>query len=228
MSSAFEPDAADIARHFRHVLLDASRDDRPYRHWKLTGVLPEPLCHAIVGLPIAPLQTDDCHGVRDTDNSKRSFFTPALQAAFPPCAALAQAMQRPDIARLMASTCGLDVDRSYLRMEYIQDTDGAWLKPHCDIPEKLFSMVIYLFTGPHAAQWGTDIYDNQRRRIGQTSGEFNSGIIFIPGPDTWHGYEKRRIIGVRRLLEINYVRPDWRDRGQLSFPGQPISTASEN
>ena len=28
-----------------------------------------------------------------------------------------------------------------------QDIDGAWLEPHHDIPEKLFSMVIYLFVG---------------------------------------------------------------------------------
>ncbi|MHB8455452.1 MAG: 2OG-Fe(II) oxygenase [Acidiferrobacterales bacterium] len=226
MSITVKPEVADIARHFHRTLLDAARDERPYRHWNLTDALPESLCHAIVSLPIAPLQIDDCHGVRDTDNSKRSFFIPALQAGFPQCAAFAQAMQRPEVARLFASTCELDVDGSYLRMEYIQDTDGAWLKPHCDIPEKLFSMVIYLFTGPETAQWGTDIYDCQRRWIGQAQGVFNSGIIFIPGPDTWHGFEKRRIIGVRRLLEINYVRPNWRDRDQLSFPDRPITTAS--
>jgi hypothetical protein len=30
-------------------------------------------------------------------------------------------------------------------------------------------------------------------------------------------------VGVRRLLEINYVRADWRDREQLAMPGLPIS-----
>ena len=54
----------------------------------------------------------------------------------------------------MAETCEIEVAGGYLRMEYIQDIDGAWLEPHRDIPEKLFSMVIYLFTGPDAARMG--------------------------------------------------------------------------
>jgi hypothetical protein len=110
-------------------------------------------------------------------------------------------------------------------MEYIQDTDGTWLEPHRDIPEKLFSMVVYLFTGPDAKDWGTDIYDSERRWVGRSSGEFNSGVIFVPGPDTWHGFDPRPIIGVRRLMEINYVRPSWRSRDQLAFPDRPISVA---
>ena len=107
-------------------------------------------------------------------------------------------------------------------MEYMQDTDGAWLEPHRDIPEKLFSMVIYLFTGPDAKDWGTDIYDAERRWVGRSAGEFNSAVIFVPGPATWHGFDRRPIVGVRRLMEINYVRPDWRDREQLASPDRPI------
>ena len=62
----------------------------------------------------------------------------------------------------MAETCNIDVAGSFLRMEYMQDLDGAWLEPHRDIPEKLFSMVVYLFTGPDAKDWGTDIYDAEQ------------------------------------------------------------------
>ena len=123
----------------------------------------------------------------------------------------------------MAETCEFDVAGSYLRMEYIQDVDGAWLEPHHDIPEKLFSMVIYLFTGPDATEWGTDIYDNDLKWVGRSSGAFNSATIFIPGANTWHGFEPRTIIGVRRLMEINYVRPSWRSRDQLCFPDKPIT-----
>ncbi len=107
-------------------------------------------------------------------------------------------------------------------MEYIQDVDGAWLEPHHDIPEKLFSMVIYLCLGPDAADWGTDIYDSNKKLVGSASAEFDSCVIFIPGENTWHGFEPRRIVGVRRLMEINYVRPSWRSVEQLAFPDRPI------
>ncbi|MEK7244807.1 MAG: 2OG-Fe(II) oxygenase, partial [Pseudomonadota bacterium] len=61
-----------------------------------------------------------------------------------------------------------------------------------------------------------------RKWVGRASGEFNTGVTFVPGPHTWHGFDPRPINGVRRLMEINYVRSDWRDRNQLCSPDRPI------
>ncbi|MDE2030191.1 MAG: 2OG-Fe(II) oxygenase [Alphaproteobacteria bacterium] len=219
------PDAEEIARHFTGALRAARRDDRPYTHWSLENVLPEKIAAGILMLPIAPPFIDECGGVRDynENNKKRSFFTPELRAKFPVCEVLAEAMQRPDVARQFAETCEADVEGGFVRIEYIQDTDGAWLEPHHDVPEKLFSMVIYLCLGPDARDWGTDIYDHNRKWCGRASAAFNSAAIFIPGDNTWHGFDKRPIVGVRRLMEINYVHPRWRDKDQLSFPDRPVT-----
>ena len=216
------PDSS--AQHFHDALVASSRHEDPYRHWKLNDVLPEPLSVGIAMLPVKPPLIDECGGVRDldTNNSKRCFLTPQMQTDFPVCDHLSKAMQTPLVARTFGETLGLDLDGSYLRMEYIQDTDGAWLEPHRDIHEKLFSMVIYLCTGPYAKDWGTDIYDAECRWVGRSAATFNTAVIFVPGPATWHGFDKRPIVGVRRLMEINYVRPTWRDREQLSYPDQPI------
>ena len=70
--------------------------------------------------------------------------------------------------------------------------------------------------------WGTDIYDSDLRPVGRSSAGFNAATIFVPGANTWHGFDKRPIHGVRRLLEINYVHPSWRDRNQLCFPDRPV------
>lgn len=217
------PEVAEIARHFVEALRGARREEWPYRHWKLQNVLPEAMCTGILTLPIAPPVVCDTEGRRETFNDQRTFFTPSLRASHPACAALAEALQLPKTARQLEQTCEIKAQGSFLRIEYIQDLDGAWLEPHRDIPEKLFSMVIYLCTGPDAKDWGTDIYDAERRWVGRASAEFNSAVIFIAGPNTWHGFEPRPINGVRRLMEINYVR-DWRDRGQLAFPQRPIDT----
>ncbi len=216
------PAVADIAAQFCTALRGSERAEWPYRHWKLREVFPIDLCTGILTLPIAPPVLGETDGTRNTYNASRCFITPTLRAKFPTCQALSEALQRPDVARLLAATCEIPAAGSYLRMEYMQDTDGAWLEPHRDIPEKLFSMVIYLFTGPDAAEWGTDIYDADQRWVGRSAGEFDSAVIFVPGPATWHGFDRRPIIGVRRLMEINYVRPDWRDREQLAFPDRPI------
>ncbi len=216
------PSAEAIARHFRRALMDCRRNEVPYRHWNMVDVLPESLAFNLIALPVMPLLIEDCRGVRDVDNNLRTFVTPKLRQDFPVLQEFAAALQRPEVAKLSGETCGFAVEGSYLRMEYIQDINGAWLEPHHDVPEKLFSMVIYLCTGPDAAEWGTDIYDADKKWWGRSSSAFNSGSIFIPGDNTWHGFEQRKIVGIRRLLEINYVHPSWRDRDQLCFPDQPI------
>jgi hypothetical protein len=216
------PDASDVARHFLSSVRAARREGSPYRHWKLSGMFPEDLCTGILTLPIVPPQLGRTDGTRGSYNDQRTFITPMLREQYPTCAVLADALQRPEVAQLMAETCGIDVAGSHLRMEYIQDTDGAWLEPHCDIPEKLFSMVIYFCLGPEAKDWGTDIYDADRRWVGRSPATFNSAVIFIPGKNTWHGFEPRPIRGVRRLMEINYVRRDWRSRDQLADPERSI------
>ncbi|MGO9543645.1 MAG: 2OG-Fe(II) oxygenase [Rhodomicrobium sp.] len=228
MSFPRVPEPAAIADHFCGALKVSLRKEDYYRRWVLKDVLPESLCAGVLVLPIRPPFIDECGGVRDLNdnNLKRAFFTPKLQEDFPACSVFAEGFQRPEVARLFSETLEIPADEiqgSYLRIEYIQDTDGAWLEPHRDIREKLFSMVIYLCTGPEAKDWGTDIYDHDKKWVGRSSAEFNSAVIFVPGPHTWHGFDKRPIIGVRRLMEINYVRPNWRDRDQLCFPDRPIT-----
>lgn len=216
------PEPAKVAAHFATALRAAQREDQPYRHWRVADVLPESMCVGILSLPIPPPVVGRTDGTRAFFNEKRIFFDAERIRRYAPCTVLAQALQRPDAAQALSITLGMDLAGSHLRMEYIQDLDGAWLQPHCDIPEKLFSMVIYLCTGPDAAGWGTDIYDAERRWVGRAKAEFDSAVIFIPGANTWHGFEPRPIAGVRRLMEINYVAPTWRDREQLAFPDLPI------
>ncbi len=222
------PEPQTVATHFCNALRQSQRKETPYTHWTLKDTLPEEMGVGILLLPLRPPVIDECGGVRDLNdnNKKRAFFTPDMQKDFPAVASFVEAFQRPEVARQFVETLGhnpKEIEGSYLRIEYIQDTNGAWLEPHHDIPEKLFSMVIYLCTGPETKNWGTDIYDNDRKWVGRSDATFNNATIFIPGDNTWHGFDKRPIIGVRRLMEINYVRPSWRDRDQLCLPDRPIT-----
>ena len=61
--------------------------------------------------------------------------------------------------------------------------------------------------------------------IGSAPGGFGKGLMFVPGPDTWHGFARRRITGVRRSLIVNYVKPEWRSRHELAFSDQPVRAA---
>ena len=47
-------------------------------------------------------------------------------------------------------------------------------------------------------------------------------MLFVPGGDTYHGFEPRPIAGIRKSVIINYVTNEWRAREQLAFPEQPV------
>jgi hypothetical protein len=222
------PAPAETAAHFVAALKNAQREDLPFTRWILADTIPENLAFRIMMLPIRPPDISEWGGVRDLgeNNHKRTFFTSKYQEDFPEIKAFVEAFQRPEVARQFSETCNIAPERlegGYLRIEYMQDTDGMWLKPHPDITAKLFSMVIYLCTGPEAKNWGTDIYDADQKWVARGPADFNRAVIFVRTETTFHGFDKRPIVGVRRLMEVNYVIPEWRDRYQLCLPDRPVT-----
>jgi hypothetical protein len=177
----------------------------------------------ILDLPIRPAKSKYDVGRRDYDNASRCYFDATNRAAFPVCDEVAKVFQSPVIIKGFEMLCGKTLDGAYLRIEYAQDTDGFWLEPHKDIREKLVSLLIYLSKEPTAADLGTDIYNEQGRHwVKRVPFRSNHALLFFPGDTTWHGFERRPFIGVRRTLIINYVTDSWRNRFELAYPDQPV------
>jgi hypothetical protein len=216
------PESPPVAEAFLGCLDQAQAQAEPFRHWLLRDMLPPATCAAIDALPVTPPAIGDTFGRRETHNSSRLFFGVEQRALHPVCDHVAQALQRPDVVHRLEGLCDVRLAGGSLRIEYCLDTDGFWLEPHTDIGAKLFTMLIYLSDEPGCEAWGTDLYDAEQKWVGRSPYERNGGLIFIPGPQTWHGVEKRPIQGVRRSLIVNYVRPEWRSRHELAFPEQPV------
>lgn len=215
-------EARDVATTFLACLERSQVATDPYRHWLLTDALPDPVCRAVTGLPFVVSGPVETYGRRETLNASRIFFGAENQDRYPVCRALAAGFQDQEVTGSLARRCGVDLAGTFLRIEYCQDTDGFWLEPHTDIGVKKFTMLLYLSEGPGAETLGTDIYDGEKRRVETAPCRFNSGLIFIPASDTWHGFEKRPIEGVRKSLIINYVSNEWRSRHELAFPDRPV------
>jgi hypothetical protein len=164
----------------------------------------------------------DTFGKRETHNSTRLFFGADQRASFPVCDKLAASLQSDTVVRALETECAAELAGSYLRIEYCLDTDGFWLEPHTDIGAKLFTMLIYLSDEPGSEQWGTDILDGPENLVATTPYRRNGGLIFIPAANSWHGFHKRPIHGVRRSLIVNYVKAEWRSRHELAFPDRPV------
>ncbi len=213
---------ANAGETFRRALQNARVESRPYRHWFLQDALPVDSSRAIAALPIAPPPVSDTYGKRETHNDIRIFMSAKDRARYPVCGEIAEAFQEFETARAVEKTFGVKLKGSLLRIEYCQDVDGFWLEPHVDIPVKLVSMLIFLCDQPADENWGTDIYDADRKLVANAECRFNRGFVFVPSKDTWHGFHRRAITGIRKSIIVNYVTQDWRARHELAFPDRPI------
>ena len=191
--------APDCRTHLANALTRAKQGETPYRHWLLHNVLPESTCAGLAALPLSPPPIGDTMGRRETHNDSRIFLNPDRRARFPVCATLADALQSPPLLTHIQWRYGVTLTGTFLRIEYCLDQGGFWLEPH------------------------TDILDGAHKLVTRVPAHCNSGLIFVPAENTWHGFAPRPITGIRRTLIVNYVVPEWRSGHELAFPDAPIS-----
>ena len=65
---------------------------------------------------------------------------------------------------------------------------------------------------------GTDLYDTDHNYVSTQPKTISGGLAFVPDTQTWHGFEKKQIEGIRRSLIVNYVGEGWPQIIDLSYP----------
>jgi hypothetical protein len=219
---AAKSSAEDVVRSFAASVANGDRSDQPYPHWVLRNCFPDDAVDDILALPFPAPSLEGVSGKRELHNNTRRYFDAENREQFAVVEAIAEAFQDQRITDLIAKTYGTDLSGTYLRIEYAQDTDGFWLEPHTDLGVKSFTMLLYLSDEEGHEDLGTDIYDADKNHVGRSPFEPNAAMIFVPSDNTYHGFERRPIKGVRKSLIINYVTDEWRAREQLAFPETPI------
>jgi hypothetical protein len=211
-----------IAAHVCAAIRAAPAFQEPWRHWRLANVFPADVLRELTQLPLAPALAHGRSGRREYYNESRIYFDPVNMARFPVMRRIAEAMQSPAVVSAVHEAFVAPIENALLRIEYALDSDGFWLEPHTDIGVKKFTCFAYLDGGDDL---GTDIYADPQTFARRIPFIANSALAFVPGDNTWHGFEYRSIAGVRRSLIVNYVGADWRAREQLSFPDAPVRLA---
>ena len=195
----------------------------PYQHYLVDELFPAEVAKELAELPFEAPSLDGISGTREIHNASRQYFDPSVQESYPVAGRVAEAFQSHEVCQELASTLSAPIDRTLLRLEYALDVNGFWLAPHTDLGVKKLTCLIFLSPDPEHAGLGTDIYASRTEHVGCVPFRANTAMCFVPGPDTWHGFERRPISGVRRSLIVNYVTGDWRAREQLAFPSKPVS-----
>ena len=142
----------------------------------------------------------------------RCFITKDNAAKFPNLVKFINELQSKETYEIVSRMINKDLSNSYVRLEVICDREGFWLKPHCDIKEKLMSGLIFVNNVNESENLGTDFYNEKLEKVKTVPYKHNYGYLFTSGPNTWHGMEKKKINKERRCIQINYVTfpTDWK------------------
>jgi len=218
-------DETEIKEALQRSFASAVNFEEPYRHWMLGRFFPDDVAADLqnVEFPVAELR--GVSGKRELHNDTRHYVDKANRARLSSFAAIANAFQSADTARAIEAFTGAKLDGTFLRIEYAQDVTGFWLEPHTDLGVKRLTILIYLSNSENHDDLGTDIYDSEKQWFKRAPFTHNGAMMFVPGDNTYHGFENRNIEGVRKSLILNYVTEDWRDREQLAFPEATVKTA---
>jgi len=202
----------------------------PFPHWELNEPLTEKQVKEIVNADIAnPIEHNlNYDGTRAIDGGEgkfregisdggkalkfRCFLTKKNANKFPNLKNFIQELQNKKTYEKISNLIGKDLSNSYVRVEVICDRKGFWLKPHCDIKEKLISCLLFVNQFNESENLGTDFYDGELKKVKTLPYRDNYGYFFSSGPNTWHGMEKKEIVKERRCLQVNYVtfKTDWK------------------
>ena len=207
----------------------STKFEKPFTHWELNEPLTEVQINEILSADIVnPVEHSlDYDGTRAIDGGEgkfregissggkalkfRCFITKENSSEFPGLTNLISELQNKKTYKRISDLIGKDLSKSYVRVEVICDRKGFWLKPHCDIKEKLISCLLFVNNFNESEELGTDFYDSNLKRVKTLPYKNNYGYFFSSGTNTWHGMEKKEIVKERRCLQVNYVtfKTDW-------------------
>ena len=217
-------------RFFNSLINNSKKFEKPFVHWELNEPLTNGVIEEIANADVAnpaehQLKYD---GTRAIDGGEgkfregiasggkalkfRCFINKNNSNNFPHLKKFIEELQSKETHQEISKLINKDLSKAYVRVEVICDREGFWLKPHCDIKEKLLSCLLFVNKMEESEELGTDFYDSDLNLVKTMPYRDNYGYFFSSGPDTWHGMEKKDIVKERRCLQVNYVdfKTDWK------------------
>jgi len=202
----------------------------PFSHWELNEPLTKEAIDEICKTEITDLAKMNINydGTRAIDGGEgkfregisdggkalkfRCFVEKKNSKNFPNLNNLISELTSKDTYGYISELIKKDLSNSFVRVEVVCDRKGFWLKPHCDIKEKLVSCLLFANPFNESESLGTDFYDKKLNKVKTVPYKHNYGYFFTSGPNTWHGMEKKKIKKERRCLQVNYVtfQTDWK------------------
>ena len=192
------------------ILNQSKKYDFPFDHWVYSNALSDNAIKEIVtaDIPNVNKYNLEYDGTRAIDGGAaefregiasggkaikfRCFVTNENASQFPNLVKFINELQSKEVHETISKMINKNLKNSYVRVEIICDREGFWLKPHCDIKEKLMSGLIFVNQTNESENLGTDFYNKKLEKVKTVPYKNNFGYFFTSGPNTWHGMEKKK------------------------------------
>ncbi len=212
------------------ILNNSKKFEFPFDHWEYENALSDGAIEEIIKADIPDVSKHNLSydGTRAIDGGAaefregiasggeaikfRCFVNKDNALNFPHLVNFINELQSKETYEVISKMINRDLSNSFVRLEVICDREGFWLKPHCDIKEKLMSGLIFVNNANESEDLGTDFYNDKLEKVKTVPYKNNYGYFFTSGPGTWHGMEKKTIVKERRCIQVNYVtfETDWK------------------
>ena len=169
------------------ILHKSKKHEFPFDHWEYNNALSEEAIKEIVGADIPDVSKHNLSydGTRAIDGGAaefregiatggkaikfRCFITKENASEYPNLVKFINELQAKETYQTISKMIKKDLSNSYVRVEVICDREGFWLKPHCDIKEKLLSGLNFINNENESEDLGTDFYNerSEERRVGK-------------------------------------------------------------
>ena len=195
----------------------------PFRYWEVDKPLSEEMINELYN---AKLDDPTAHNIeydgtraidggdgklREGDKSGgkalkfRCFVSKENEKNYPEILKLVKELQTKKTSQAIGNLICKDLSNAFVRVEICCDRKGFWLKPHCDIKEKLMSSMLFVNRNNESEELGTDFYNEKMEKVYTVPYKDNYGYMFTTDENSWHGLEKKEIKDERRCLQVNYV-----------------------
>ena len=207
------------------ILNESKKNEFPFDHWEYNNALTEEAIKEIIKVDIPDVSKYNLNydGTRAIDGGAaefrqgivsggkaknfRCFITRENESQFPSLVRFINELQSKETHETISRMVNKDLSNSDVRVEVICDREGFWLKPHCDIKEKLMSGLIFINNLNESEELGTDFYNEKLEKVKTVPYKHNYGYLFTSGPNTWHGMEKKKNCKRKKMYssELCYI-----------------------
>ena len=187
--------------------------DKPWKHFIIDDVFSKEDYQILKDFPRLDSGYENITGFRDAIDN-RVYLNDKFVNDNPQFKNILRTLNNTDVFEKIFD---VKLSRCSLRPELIDDRYPFFHEVHCDHPDKVLTLLIYI-DKDDKQNLASDLYVDENTHHTKLKWKNNGGIGWTiePNDNKWHGFKPMKYRGVRRILIVNWVKDEvWNDKSQL-------------